>query len=146
MDIFTPDKRSEIMSKIAGKNTKPEILVRSLLHSMGFRFRLHRKDLPGKPDICLPKYKTVIFVNGCYWHRHKLCKKGQSFPASNKEFWKDKFSRTKKRDKKNHKKACEMGWRVIIVWECETSDLEHLSKRLRSEICNTKQCTEFIAT
>ncbi len=101
VDCFSKSKRSEIMGRISGKDTKPELVIRSLLHCNGYRFRLHRKDLPGKPDLCLPKYKTVIFVHGCYWHRHKKCKKGQSSPTTNIEFWKEKFAKTVKRDKKS---------------------------------------------
>lgn len=99
-DIFPKDKRSKIMSNIKGKDTKPEMIVRSLLHKLGYRFRVHRKDLPGKPDIVLPKYKTVIFVHGCYWHRHKDCSRGKSQPSTNKEFWERKFQGTVERDKK----------------------------------------------
>lgn len=124
-DIFDTKKRSEIMSKISGKNTKPEIFVRSLLHRMGYRFRLHC-PLPGRPDICLPKYHTVIFVHGCYWHRHKLCKKGQSLPSSNADFWTQKFEDTKNRDQRNYRELKQLGWSVLIVWECELKCPEKL--------------------
>jgi len=115
------------MSRIRGKDTKPEIIVRSMLHRMGYRFRLHRKDLPGKPDIVLPKYNTVIFVHGCFWHRHKRCKFAYT-PKSRVKFWKDKFAETVKRDKQHLKQLKEKGWEVFIVWECETKDMDKLKK------------------
>lgn len=115
------------MSRIRGKDTKPEIRVRSMLHRMGYRFRLHRKDLPGEPDIVLPKYKTVIFVHGCFWHRHKGCKYAYT-PKSRVKFWKDKFAETVKRDKQHLKQLKENGWEVFIVWECETKDMDKLKK------------------
>ena len=118
------------MSRIGGKNTKPEILVRSLLHRMGYRFRLHNKELPGKPDIVLRKYKTVIFVHGCYWHRHIECSRGKSMPSSNTEFWKKKFNGTIKRDAETEKKLTEDGWKVIIVWQCELKNKEALAEKL----------------
>ncbi|MEA3429115.1 MAG: DNA mismatch endonuclease Vsr [Thermodesulfobacteriota bacterium] len=125
MDIISEEKRSWNMSRIRGKDTKPEITVRSMLHRMGYRFRLHRKDLPGKPDIVLPKYNTVIFVHGCFWHRHKGCKYAYT-PKSRAKFWKDKFAGTVKRDKLHLKQLKENGWEVFIVWECETKDMNRL--------------------
>ena len=117
-DILTKRKRSWNMSRIKGKNTKPELLLRSLLHRSGFRFRLHNKKLPGKPDIVLPRYKTVIFVNGCFWHRHSGCKYAYT-PKSRQEFWLKKFETTIERDKEKEKKLKREGWNVIVVWECE---------------------------
>ena len=110
--------RSRNMSAIKSKNTKPEIAVRKLLHSMGYRFRLHRKDLPGSPDIVLPKYKTVIFVHGCFWHRHENCKYA-SIPKTRKEFWESKFKANVKRDKEIQEKIKNIGWQSVVVWECE---------------------------
>ena len=127
MDTISEEKRSWNMSRIRGKDTKPEIIVRSMLHKMGYRFRLHRKDLPGTPDIVLPKYKTVIFVHGCFWHRHKGCKYAYT-PKSRIKFWKDKFAETVKRDKQHLKQLKENGWEVFIVWECETKDMDKLKK------------------
>ena len=118
------------MRGVKSKNTKPEVLVRSLLHSMGYRFRLHRRDLPGKPDICLPKYKTVIQVHGCFWHQHNGCKEGR-IPESNKEFWENKFNKNIERDNKNIKALKELGWNVLVLWECETKDPSILEKRLK---------------
>ncbi len=117
-DIYSKSKRSSIMSNISGKDTKPEILVRKYLFSKGFRFRKNVKGLPGKPDIVLPKYKTVIFIHGCFWHGHKNCKKA-TLPATNTEFWREKISGNIIRDKKNILKLREMGYKVIIVWQCE---------------------------
>lgn len=127
MDIISEERRSWNMSRIKGKDTKPELVVRSILHKMGYRFRLHRKDLPGTPDIVLPKYKTVIFLHGCFWHRHKGCKYAYT-PKSRVKFWKDKFAETVKRDKQHLKQLKENGWEVFIVWECETKDMDKLKK------------------
>ncbi|MCB0375453.1 MAG: DNA mismatch endonuclease Vsr [Sinomicrobium sp.] len=117
-DILTPEKRSWNMSRIKGKNTKPEVLLRSLLHQAGFRFRIHASNLPGKPDIVLPRYNTVIFMNGCFWHRHKNCKYAYS-PKSRQDFWQEKFARTVQRDQEKTEKLIEDGWQVRTVWECE---------------------------
>jgi len=112
------EQRSRNMSAIKSKNTKPEIAVRKLLHSMGYRFRLHRKDLPGSPDIVLPKYKTVIFVHGCFWHRHENCKYA-STPKTRKEFWEKKFRENINRDNLNQANLSLKGWKIIIIWECQ---------------------------
>ena len=115
------EQRSRNMSAIKSKNTKPEIKVRKVLHSMGYRFRLHVKDLPGSPDIVLPKYKTVIFVHGCFWHRHKNCKYA-STPKTRQEFWEAKFRENSNRDRINQENLFSKGWKIIIVWECEIKD------------------------
>jgi len=119
-DMFDRQKRSEIMSKVHSNDTIPEIRVRRLLHSMGYRFRLHRQDLPGKPDIVLPKYKTVIFVHGCFWHGCPVCRHAQIRPQTNVEYWNKKLDRTMARDKENQARLEELGWRVLVIWECET--------------------------
>ena len=129
VDSLTPEERSKLMGKIRGKNTKPELLVRSMLHRAGYRFSLHRKDLPGKPDIVLRKYNTVVFVHGCFWHRHKNCKIA-STPKSNVEFWQAKFDRNVANDKKHTRKLREMGWHVLTVWECELKKPEKVLQRL----------------
>ncbi|SNB59307.1 T/G mismatch-specific endonuclease [Marinobacter sp. es.042] len=115
-DIVDSATRSRMMSKIKGKNTKPEIMVRSALHQEGYRFRLHRKNLPGKPDIVLPKYRAAIFVNGCFWHGHgcSLFK----WPKTREEFWKEKINANINRDQRNQAQLADLGWRVCIVWEC----------------------------
>jgi DNA mismatch endonuclease (patch repair protein) len=102
MDVFSREKRSQIMSRVSGKNTKPELIVRSMLHSMGYRFRLHRSDLPGKPDITLPKYKKIIFVHGCFWHGHQDCQRAKR-PTTNKKFWNEKLAKNIERDMLNMK-------------------------------------------
>jgi DNA mismatch endonuclease (patch repair protein) len=119
------------MAAIKGRNTKPEILVRQMLHAHGFRFRLHRRDLPGRPDIVLPKYKTVVFVNGCFWHQHVGCKFATK-PSSRVEFWDAKLTRNVARDFENAAKLAELGWRVIVVWECELRDANAVITRLLS--------------
>lgn len=117
------------MSRIKGKDTKPERKVRSWLHQHGFRFRLHRKDLPGTPDITLPKYKTVIFVHGCFWHRHDECRYAYT-PKSRAEFWEKKFNENIERDKRNHEDLERLGWSVKVIWECESGDHEIILHRL----------------
>ena len=123
------ERRSRNMSAIKSKNTKPEIAVRKLLHSMGYRFRLHRKDLPGSPDIVLPKYKTVIFVHGCFWHRHENCKYA-STPKTRKEFWNKKFEENIKRDSEIQDKIKNLNWRSVVIWECETKNIENLKEKI----------------
>ena len=123
------EQRSRNMSAIKSKNTKPEIKVRKLLHSMGYRFRLHSKDLPGSPDFVLPKYKTVIFVHGCFWHRHENCKYA-STPKTRKEFWNKKFTENKKRDSEIQEKIKILDWRSVVIWECETKNIENLRDKI----------------
>ena len=131
MDRITKEHRSWNMSQIKSRDTQPEVRVRKALHNMGYRFRLHRKDLPGRPDIVLPKYGTVIFVNGCYWHHHPGCKYAYT-PKSRIEFWTDKFAENIERDHRNQVDLQELGWRVGIIWECETEDLSQLCARIRA--------------
>ncbi len=137
MDKISPEQRSRNMAQIKGKNTKPEILVRSLLHRMGYRFRLHNKKLPGKPDIILPKYKAVIFVHGCFWHGHEGCKRA-TIPATRTEFWKSKISENKVRDNNNIAALKNFGYRCLVVWQCELKDEVLLKQRL-SDFLGTKQ-------
>ena len=129
MDKVSPQQRSINMSKVKSKNTKPEKIVRSLLHSLGYRFRLHRKTLPGTPDIVLPKYKAVIFVNGCFWHGHDGCKRA-TIPDTNKEFWERKISANKVRDQKNIFDLEKLGYRCLVIWQCELKDKNLLIQRL----------------
>ena len=137
-DIFDKKKRSQIMSRISGKNTKPELIIRKALFAKGYRYRLHRKDLPGNPDIVLQKYKTVIFIHGCFWHGH-TCKAGK-LPETNKKFWKDKIGSNIVRDKRNKTKLKKLKWKVIIVWQCQLKNnsltkksLRKLEKKIRNE-------------
>lgn len=120
MDFFSPKKRSQIMSNISGKNTKPEISIRKIAHSLGYRFRLHKKELPGNPDIVFPKYKKVIFVNGCFWHGHKNCKRSK-LPSTNRIFWQKKIEGNIKRDNANYSALKKLGWSYLIIWQCTIS-------------------------
>jgi len=124
-DVHTPEQRRRNMAAIRSKDTRPEKLVRKLIHGWGFRFRLHRKDLPGKPDIVLPKFQKVIFVNGCFWHMHN-CRYGRVVPKTNSKFWQDKRLLNVKRDKKNKRLLRSMRWKYLIVWECQTRKMEKL--------------------
>ena len=130
MDVFTKEKRSQIMAKIKGKDTKPEKVVRSLLHQMGYRFRLHRSDLPGNPDIVLPKHKKVIFVHDCFWHGHKKCKRAAR-PKTHVEFWNAKIDGNIRRDSRVRRALRLQGWSVLVVWQCELRNREKLRKRLQ---------------
>ena len=130
-DIYEPRKRSEIMSRIRGRGTKPELIVRRITHRLGFRFRLHRKDLPGRPDIVFPRYRAVIMVHGCFWHRHPGCKHA-SIPKTRKLFWKNKLEDNVARDRRNETALLELGWRVMVIWQCETKDREAVAARIES--------------
>jgi DNA mismatch endonuclease (patch repair protein) len=118
------------MSRIKGSNTAPEKLVRSLLHWWGYRFRIHRKDLPGKPDVVLPIHRKIIFVNGCFWHGHAACKKGVTRPVTNARFWANKISGNVGRDRVNRNALRRSGWKVLTVWECETKRPDRLVSKL----------------
>lgn len=120
------------MGKVRQKNTTPEIITRRLLHRLGLRFRLHRKNMPGSPDIVLSKYNTVIFVHGCFWHRHENCKYATT-PKTRLEYWLPKFEANVERDARKEAQLRELGWRILVVWECETKSLEALESRLRLE-------------
>lgn len=132
-DRFSKKKRSEIMSRIRSKNTGPEMAVRRILYALGFRFRTHARDLPGTPDVVMRKRKTVVDVRGCFWHKHK-CRLGLKFPQNNKEFWAKKLALNAKRDSRNVRRLKAMGWRSIVVWECELRDLQLLKMRLSREM------------
>lgn len=133
-DTFSPEKRSDIMSRVKSKNTKLELWVRSVLHRMGYRFRLHRKDLPGNPDIVLPKYKKAILVHGCFWHQHPGCRKA-TIPQNNRAYWEAKLGRNVKRDEEVKRRLGEMGWTPLTLWECEIPrEEEALRERLREEL------------
>lgn len=122
MDIVDRATRSRMMSGIRGKDTKPELIVRSYLHRAGLRFRLHAK-LPGKPDLVLPKYRTAVFVHGCFWHRHEGCRYATT-PASNAEFWQEKFAGNMRRDARAKQQLEELGWHVQVIWACQLNDRE----------------------
>ncbi len=132
MDVVNKQKRSEMMSGIKGKDTRGELAIRKGLHKLGFRYQLHRKDLPGKPDLVFPKYNAVIFVNGCFWHAHNchLFK----WPSSRPEFWQEKISNNKIRDTNNLNKYIDIGWKVLTIWECS---LKGKTRRNLNEVINT---------
>jgi len=132
MDSLTRSHRSWNMSRIRGKDTTPELLVRSALHRMGYRFRLHKKDLPGRPDIVLSRYKTVVFVHGCFWHRHPGCAQAYT-PKSRVSFWQSKFRQNVKRDVAVKAELHRQGWNVVVIWECEVK-ARGFEERLASEL------------
>jgi DNA mismatch endonuclease (patch repair protein) len=129
MDRLSKERRSWNMSRIGRRNTEPELIVRSVLHRLGYRFRLHRRDLPGKPDIILPKHRIAVLVHGCFWHRHSKCKYAYT-PKSNRRFWARKFISNVKRDREVRRLLRRAGWSVIIVWECEKRNADRLADHL----------------
>lgn len=129
-DIMSKEQRSFLMSQVKSKDTKPERIVRSLIHGLGYRFRLHSKSLPGKPDIVLPQHKKVVLVHGCFWHRHARCRKSR-LPTTNVIFWHNKISGNIDRDRLIRRKLKALGYKVLVVWECQTSNLDKLEERLR---------------
>jgi DNA mismatch endonuclease (patch repair protein) len=130
-DVHTPEQRRHNMASIRGKNTKPEKIVRSLLHNLGYRFRLHRRDLPGRPDLVFPSRRKVIFVHGCFWHMHD-CRWGKIIPATNTDFWQRKRQGNCDRDIRALDGLAAEGWETLIVWECETKNRETLQTRLEA--------------
>jgi len=139
MDTLSSFSRSKIMASIRSKDTKPELAVRSALHRMGFRFRLHYSELPGKPDIVLPKYKAVIWVHGCFWHSHSNCGTGKR-PKSNVDYWHPKIARNIERDKINRRKIARHGWRNFVVWECDTLDDQKFKKKINELRIKIRKC------
>jgi len=139
-DVFDIHTRHMIMSRVKSKDTKPELRVRKLLHALGYRFRLHLRGLPGTPDIVLPRWKSVIFVHGCFWHVHEGCKRATT-PQSNKDYWEAKLEGNKKRDAENIKKLQSMGYRSLIVWECEIKDVEQLAAKLTAFLPRKTACS-----
>ncbi len=130
MDTIIPTERSALMGRIRSKDTKPEVAVRSMLHRLGYRFRLHRKDLPGRPDIVLPKHRKIILVQGCFWHGH-TCRLA-SKPKSNEKYWSDKIATNQARDARNADALALQGWTVLELWECEVRRLVGLEEKLRT--------------
>ncbi len=130
IDVLTREQRSRNMSNIRSKNTRPEMLLRSFLHRLGYRYRLHGRNLPGKPDLVFPKLNKTIFVNGCYWHMHK-CKYGKVIPETNRDFWQKKRLSNKERDRRNISQLRKMGWGVMVVWECQLKDMVFLERRAK---------------
>jgi DNA mismatch endonuclease (patch repair protein) len=137
-DHVTKEKRSWLMSQVKGKNTTPELIVRKYLHKNGLRYSLHKKDLPGKPDIVLSKYRTTIFVNGCFWHGHEGCKKAR-LPKTRTEWWERKMASNKQKDKKNKTALKREGWNVIVIWQCKLQkNPSVILRRLLNQIARSK--------
>jgi len=136
VDRLTPQRRSWLMSRVGGKNTGPEVRARKAAHALGLRFRLHRRDLPGTPDIVFPKHRVALFVHGCFWHRHHGCRK--TTPASSK-FWANKFATNVARDARVADELKKLGWRVVTIWECETKDNDRLSRIIARRIVSPKR-------
>lgn len=133
-DIWSKKKRSEVMSRIRSKNTKPEIFLRKELYKQGFRYRIHKKELPGKPDIVFGKYRIAIFVHGCFWHYHKDCNEGR-IPNTNSKFWKEKLTKTIERDKQHLRDLEKSGWKVLVFWECEIEkNIDSIIDTIKAEI------------
>ena len=129
VDTVSPEVRSRIMAQVKSKGMKPEMKVRRLLHGLGYRYRLHRKDLPGRPDLVFPSRRKVVFVNGCFWHKHAGCPRVR-IPATNREYWVAKLERNHARDERNVALLEESGWATITVWECQLTDIEAVTERL----------------
>lgn len=134
MDVVDKQKRTAMMSGIRGKNTSGELLIRKALHARGFRYQLHRKDLPGKPDLVFPKFKALIFINGCFWHAHSchLFK----WPSTRPEFWRTKITQNHRRDQRNFQECIELGWKVLVIWECA---FKGKTKRPLTEVVHTAE-------
>jgi DNA mismatch endonuclease (patch repair protein) len=132
-DTLTPAERSERMGRVRGKDTKPEMVVRRLVHGMGYRYRLHRRDLPGRPDLVFPRFRKVIFVHGCFWHRHPdpECKLAR-LPKSRLDFWLPKLEGNRRRDEANQAALLALGWHFLVIWECEIKDAQHLVVKIKN--------------
>jgi len=128
-DHLSPERRSENMRRVRSKNSLPEMAVRKLVHGLGYRYRLHAKDLPGKPDLVFPSRRCILFVHGCFWHGHENCRKAQK-PATNQQFWVAKLEKNYERDRLNLRALRRLGWRVMVVWECQTENLNKLTPKL----------------
>jgi DNA mismatch endonuclease (patch repair protein) len=129
-DVFSAQKRSQIMSRIRGYDTKPELIVRSIVHRMGYRFRLHLEDLPGNPDIVLPRHNKVIFIHGCFWHGHRGCQRSKR-PATNVVFWQEKLDKNIQRDKRQQKELRKLGWKYLVIWQCEMNRPNRIRKKIK---------------
>lgn len=138
MDTVSPKKRSQIMRRVRSVDTSPELIVRKLLHSLGYRFRLHRRDLPGKPDLVFPSRRKVMFIHGCFWHQH-CCHRGNRLPSSNQEYWTRKLRGNVTRDRSNRHRLHKLGWSVFVVWECQTKK-DNLPK-LANRLCKFLDCS-----
>ena len=142
MDRMTPEQRHRCMSHIRCKDTEPEWAVRRMVHAMGFRYRLHVKGLPGKPDLVLPRYRKIIFVHGCFWHAHG-CRTAQRPPATHRRFWKEKFATNVRRDEQALRQLWQAGWQVLVVWECETKEPEQLRSILTAFLAPASRSANY---
>jgi DNA mismatch endonuclease, patch repair protein len=133
VDHISPERRSWLMSRVRGRHTSPEIRVRRAAHALGLRFRLHRNDLPGKPDLVFPRHRIALFVHGCFWHRHSQCPKA-SIPKTRPDYWNDKFRANVRRDRRVETELLASGWRVITIWECETKDRATIERMLSGAV------------
>ena len=138
-DTLSTEERSRLMAKIKGKNTAPERAVRSLLHRAGYRFRIHVRGLPGTPDVVLPKYRAVVFIHGCFWHRHRNCKIA-TMPQSHKKFWSEKFARNVANDARHRRKLRRLGWRVVTVWSCQLRHPERVLAKIEKALKPRYRC------
>lgn len=137
MDTLTPEQRSERMSRVRSKDTKPELTVRRLVHGMGFRYRLHARDIPGQPDLVFPSRRKIIFVHGCFWHRHGTCKNTR-WPKSRLDFWKPKLEVNRARDAAIRRTLRQLGWQVLVVWECQLKNPDRTAERISSFLASQK--------
>lgn len=137
-DIVDRQRRSEMMSRIGPRDTVPELAVRSMAHRMGFRFRVHQKELPGRPDLVFARHRLVVFVHGCFWHRHKGCANA-TMPKTRPEFWQSKFNGNVERDRRNCRQLVRLGWRILVIWECEAEDPAKLASILAVALCHPRQ-------
>lgn len=131
MDTVTPEKRRLIMARVRSENTTPELVVRRVAHSLGYRFRLHRKDLPGNPDMVFVRLRKIIFVHGCFWHQHR-CRRGNRIPNSHRRYWLEKLHKNVARDKRNLRNLRRLTWKILVVWECQTRNLSKLTAKLEA--------------
>jgi len=138
-DTLTPEQRSRAMAAVRSQNTAPEMIVRRMCYAMGFRYRLHVRKLPSAPDLVFPGRRKVIFVHGCFWHRH-TCRRGQSQPKTRAKFWQEKFDYNRRRDKESQRLLRQQGWDVLVVWECQMRDLEELQDRLYDFLTALDEC------
>lgn len=143
-DIYGPEKRSKIMARVLATGTKPEILVRKVAHGLGYRFRLHKANLAGRPDLVFPRHRKVIFVHGCFWHGHENCKKAKR-PQTNRAFWDQKLSRNVERDQQNVATLEEAGWAILTVWECETRNRSQVIDKIRYFLEDNSPRSEILA-
>lgn len=132
-DRLSPSERSSLMARVRSKNTRPELAVRKIAHCLGYRFRLHRADLPGRPDIVFPKYRLAVFVHGCFWHRHPDCRRATT-PTTNTARWQEKFERNMLRDSRSTSELAVLGWDVLVIWECETRSKDIVAARLTDKL------------